>query len=141
MSNLKCRRGYLYLLSAVLLTAFTLSLFVDVIPPHALTATQIEVMARRIEAVFENNGALPESIESLPKLPGYNNETTDAWGRQISYQNISDPSGTTFLLTSFGRDGKPGGRGKNSDITCSFSYDGKWMCVRMKPLAHKKPPP
>jgi len=36
----------------------------------------------------------------------------DAWGRFFAYES----NGTTFTLTSFGRDGKEGGEGPDADI-------------------------
>jgi len=46
----------------------------------------------------------------------YDNETTDGWNRPLIYTRNNDG----FALTSFGRDGAPGGSGADADIVSKY---------------------
>ena len=71
---------------------------------------------------IENNGRYPESLEQLvqPDESGntfLNRETvpTDPWGNPFVYE---PPSGGRKLnITSYGKDGVPGGEGDDADIS------------------------
>jgi general secretion pathway protein G len=70
----------------------------------------------------ENGGRYPESIENLVQpdengktyLQGYTSVPLDPWKNEYVY---SPPDGTRdFLITSYGKDGIPGGEGDDADI-------------------------
>ena len=67
-----------------------LMLFVDWIPKRDLTKTRIVITEQRIRLFWEKNGKLPASLANLPLLPGRDNETTDAWGRELDYKVEGD---------------------------------------------------
>jgi hypothetical protein len=56
-------------------------------------------------------------LNALPHRDGYANRTTDGWNRSLRY--VIDPNGT-FVLSSLGRDGKPGGSGDDADVSARF---------------------
>jgi hypothetical protein len=55
------------------------------------------------------NNALPNDIKALE-----NADTTDAWGRQITYRVLD--GGRGYEMRSLGADGKEGGSGAGADI-------------------------
>jgi hypothetical protein len=60
-------------------------------------------------------------------MPGYDTETTDAWGRHLDYS--IDDSGV-ITLRSLGADKHPGGNGDNRDLTGVFNSrdaQGNWQ--------------
>ncbi len=93
--------------------------FFDVIPPVDMTQTAIIETFARIDLYAEANKAVPLSLEALPKRKGYANRTTDGWGRPLRYSVGEDG---VITLRSFGADGKPGGEGKNADISRSYRW-------------------
>ncbi|HEX3999588.1 MAG TPA: type II secretion system protein GspG [Pirellulales bacterium] len=99
---------------------------VDRVPPRALTESTERVLKRRILKYARQHDRLPPDLAALDEMPGYDNDTTDAWGNPILYTVGSDGSVT---LTSFGSDGKPGGTGDAADIINRFApkqADGTW---------------
>ncbi|MDT4861087.1 hypothetical protein FQZ97_956780 [compost metagenome] len=71
----------------------------------------------RIRAYWKTHGRLPSTLSDLPPLPGRDNATVDAWGRDIQYR-VNGTSSVT--LASLGADGTAGGTGEDEDIVVSF---------------------
>lgn len=93
-------------------------LFVDVIPPTALTRTRTKVIGMRIREYWRINHRLPESLADLPKVEeNRDGSTDDGWGRAIRYEK----KGAAVTLTSLGKDGRPGGEGEDADIREAFT--------------------
>ncbi len=100
-------------------------LFVDWIPPQALTHTHMHTTKRRILRYASAHEALPTSLDQLPRIEGYTNEDTDGWGRPILWRSEGDE----VTLISYGRDGAPGGVGEDVDMIGVFgtkTSDGRW---------------
>jgi hypothetical protein len=107
---------------AIAVTCLTL---VDIIPPRSTTAGNMHMTKRRILRFAATHGSLPTSLEQLPCIEGYVNETTDGWGRPILWRIDGDD----VILTSYGRDGVPGGTGEDADMVGAFrtkTGDGEW---------------
>jgi Type II secretion system (T2SS), protein G len=85
------------------------------------------------------NNRLPVDLAAIPELPGYDNSTSDAWGRPLHYE-INENN--TVTLKSYGQDGLPGGSGQNADIVLSFAThrpDGGWSDQLVNWLEELKP--
>jgi hypothetical protein len=124
---------------AVLVIVF--ALFVDTVPPRSVTATNMHMMKRRTLRYAAANGSLPTSLDQLPRIEGYVNEVADGWGRPIRWR----VEGDEVTLTSYGRDGVPGGTGEDADMVGVFrakTADGRWadeLCEwRADPFAPAK---
>ncbi len=74
------------------------------------------------QAVLEfqkKSNAIPRSLEELAGMENCeflkrdNGRVVDGWGHPFIYFN----DGTNYLITSYGRDGKPGGEGLDCDLT------------------------
>jgi Type II secretion system (T2SS), protein G len=81
---------------------------------------------RRILVYAAKNGHPPARLEDLPNWPGFNNDLRDGWGRQIQYKQLN---ADIVELTSFGKEGLPGGDGDNEDIVRQFQLHdekGNW---------------
>jgi hypothetical protein len=87
------------------------------ITPVEMTDTAIGETFFRIHIYAQKYGAVPASLDVLPKRQGYANQTTDGWGRPLEYRVRPDG---TITLTSYGRDGMPGGRGDDADVSVSY---------------------
>jgi hypothetical protein len=87
------------------------------ITPVEMTKTAITETFARISIYAQTNRAVPSSLAVLPKRDGYANRTTDGWGRSLQYSLSTDG---IITLTSFGRDGKPGGSGEDADTSESY---------------------
>lgn len=105
-----------YFLIWLALACFGCASLVTVIPADAMTDTRITVTRVRIEMYAKEHGGLPASLDPLPARQGYDNETTDGWGRPINYSRGKD----TFSLSSLGKDGLEGGSGDDADIVKTF---------------------
>jgi hypothetical protein len=108
---------------ALLLAFF---LFVEVVPPRSMTATNMWIAKRRIIQYAHQHNHLPANLSDLPPMPGYVTDTHDAWGRPIDYSY--DPSGVV-TLRSLGSDKKPGGDGDKRDMVGVFptrDAQGRW---------------
>ncbi len=98
------------------------------IPPQALTYGSMLMIKRRVLRYAQAHNQLPKTFDELPVIPGYNNEVNDAWGRPIQY--LIDGSLQTVRLISYGRDGREGGVGEDTDMIGVFvtkDKDGKWQ--------------
>jgi hypothetical protein len=73
----------------------------------------------RIGMYAKLHGSLPSSLEGLPEYDGPFNEREpiDGWNRPLQYRVDGDG---VITLTSFGKDGKPGGWGFNADYSMSY---------------------
>ena len=101
-------------------------MFVETIPARDATYTTMAVFKYRILVYARLHGQLPADLSVVPSRPGFTDRNSDAWGRKILYQ--ADSSGMV-TLKSLGRDGAPGGTGKDTDIVCAFASrdrEGKW---------------
>ena len=101
---------------AVLLFEFV---FVEKIPPDALTRTRMCGIEYRIRDYYAKERRLPENLSVLPELRDDNRDYSlaDGWGRPIQYTI----EGRTVSLLSWGKDGRPGGNGQDADITVTFT--------------------
>lgn len=97
----------------------------DFISPDAWTATSIGEICARMNLYLEKNGRLPETLEELPWREGYDNSIADGWGRRILY--TFDREQRKIRLVSYGRDGKPGGIGKNRDFILEATLDARGL--------------
>ncbi len=88
-------------------------LFIETVPPDDMTVTAIGETMMRIQMHMKSQRDYPRDLSELPKLDGHTNQVTDGWGRTLLYS--VDEMGV-ISLTSFGRDGKPGGDGLDQDI-------------------------
>ncbi len=89
----------------------------DTITPVDSTVTAIGESFARVQIYARRNGAVPPSLNVLPKRRGYANQITDGWHRPLLYHVAPDG---VITITSFGRDGKPGGTGEDADISESY---------------------
>ena len=103
-------------LLAVVMVGLYVSL-IDWIPPKDATLHAMGETFFRIGIYGRQRGALPPSLSVLPNRTGFANQTTDAWTRPLIYEVT--PEGI-IVLTSLGKDGKPGGRGDSADITRAY---------------------
>jgi hypothetical protein len=92
--------------------------FVETIPARDATYTTMNLLKYRILVYARDHAQLPADLSVLPSRPGFTDRNLDAWGRKILYQ--VDSSGIV-TLKSLGRDGAPGGTGKDTDIVCAFA--------------------
>jgi hypothetical protein len=126
---------------AILVVVFVV--FVDTVPPRSATDVTMHVMKRRMLRYARINGSLPMSLDRLPRIEGYMNEVTDGWARPVLWRAESDE----VALTSYGRDGVPGGTGDDADMVGVFrtrAVDGRWadeLCDwQVDPFATGKEP-
>ncbi len=91
-------------------------LSLDIAPPDAVTYTNMHMAKRRILRYATDHNQLPTSFDQLPHIEGFSNSVNDGWGRQIIMRVKDDE----ITLTSYGRDGKEGGTGEDTDIIGIF---------------------
>lgn len=128
--------GPLVGLTAALVAA--LVLLADTVPPRSMTHGNMHMMKRRMLRYAAAHDSLPTSTDQLPHIEGHVNAVTDGWGRPILWRVVGDE----VTLTSYGRDGVPGGAGEDADMVGVFrarAADGRWageLCEwRVDPLA------
>ncbi|MEN6560851.1 MAG: hypothetical protein ABFD52_08765 [Acidobacteriota bacterium] len=81
----------------------------------SLTKVNLETLSREIQSyAAESDGRLPETLEEMRRLHPAAAAVTDAWGRKIRYERLSDSG---FRLRSAGPDGA---FGTGDDITGDF---------------------
>jgi type II secretory pathway pseudopilin PulG len=121
----------------VILSLLALSVLLHFILPRSkITPTQVtrhrmEFLQSRILEYARTQGELPADLSALARLPvkpeyEHWKKPEDCWRRKIIYE--VDASGR-ITLKSFGKDGVPGGSGRNADIVLSFPSrrpDGTW---------------
>ncbi|HEX8363361.1 MAG TPA: type II secretion system protein GspG [Longimicrobium sp.] len=86
----------------------------------AAARTDIEVIQEALGRYREDRGAYPTTAQGLdalrgPYLPA--GVPNDPWGRPYRYTSPGRASG--YDLYSLGRDGRPGGAGKDADVSRS----------------------
>ena len=99
--------------------------FAEVIPPRSSSYGAMHMMKRHILRYAAAHGTLPESLDQLPTIDEYDNRVTDGWGQPILWR----VEGEQVTLSSFGRDGRPGGAGDDADMVGVFrvkTSDGHW---------------
>ena len=121
----------------VILSLLALSVIINFIVPRSkITPTQVtrhrmDFLRGRILEYARTQGELPADLSALARLPvkpeyEHWRKPEDCWRRKIIYE--VDASGR-ITLKSFGKDGVPGGSGRNADIVLSFPSrrpDGTW---------------
>lgn len=101
-------------------------LFVDTIPPAAMTNKCMDQITAWIMDYARAHDRLPRTLHELPEVEGEPARAKDGWGREIIYVLNNDG---TVALTSYGKDGAKGGTNSNADMTGVFSpknKDGEW---------------
>ena len=101
--------------------------FVTIIPPESLTYGSMHMIKRRILKFAYTHNQLPKTLDELPVIPEYSDRLTDAWAERILYRINDDGS---ITLTSYGKDGRPGGEGTNADMVGVFmskTPNGRWQ--------------
>lgn len=88
-----------------------------IVTPHDRTFGAMLVTFERIGRYAKHHGHLPGSLAELPEPERGESREIDAWGRALHYE--VDKNGIVSL-TSFGRDGTPGGILWNADFTMSY---------------------
>lgn len=91
--------------------------FATVIVKRAMTPAAMTETSVRIQLYFQRNKKLPANLSVLPVRKDYANRTTDAWDRPLIYVINGDDE---FTLGSLGRDGIPGGTGRDADLTRKY---------------------
>ncbi|MEI7948103.1 MAG: type II secretion system protein GspG [bacterium] len=89
----------------------------DVITPVQMTHSAIIETFVRMHLYAQQRHSIPTSLDVLPKRTGYANRTTDGWNRPLLFETSADG---ILTLKSFGKDGKPGGKGEDADISTSY---------------------
>ena len=103
-----------YILISVLLLCFIAG---EIAKPRQITEARLRGLAIKIAEYMNAHASIPISLSELPKRKGYDNRIRDGWFRKIEF--VEQENGF-FMLRSYGRDGKPGGMGGNTDITLTF---------------------
>jgi len=83
------------------------------LPPETLTRAAVDTTMVRIHPYMVEHRDYPPDLTVLPERKGYYNKITDAWGRRLLYSVDEDG---IITVSSLGRDGKPGGEGRDADI-------------------------
>jgi hypothetical protein len=83
------------------------------IPPEAMTLTDVDGTMVRIHMYMLEHREYPPDLPVLPEREGYDDRIIDAWGRRLLY-SVDDDG--IISVSSLGRDGKPGGEGLDADI-------------------------
>lgn len=97
---------------------YAIALSQDKITPEEETRAVIAETFHRIDLYSREHKTIPPSLDVLPRLNGHMNQTVDAWNRPLKYSIAADTG--IMTLTSFGKDGIPGGSGENTDISESY---------------------
>lgn len=100
-----------------LLVLYVVIIYARMIPTGIVTQGCMVILKQQIEKYEKEHGELPYSLEPFRRFNKNSDITKDEWGNQIIYAVDSEQS---ITLKSLGRDAKPGGRGRNSDITLRF---------------------
>ncbi len=90
------------------------------IPPDAMTASNLTVLEQRIRSYHSRHGTLPPDLNSLPLQPEKSNDLSDGWDRPIEFTRESD---SLCYIRSLGADGEIGGTGDNSDVIRSINVE------------------
>ena len=88
------------------------------------TRVDLDWMRNALGMYLRDNGTLPltlpdpKKVNSMVLRTDGNSSVVDAWGHDLIYQH----DGNHFVVTSLGRDGKPGGVG----LDCDLSTTAPW---------------
>jgi hypothetical protein len=82
-----------------------------------MTHTAITETFVRMNLYAQQHHSIPTSLDVLPKRTGYANRTTDGWNRPFLFETSADG---ILTLKSFGKEGKPAGKGEEADISTSY---------------------
>jgi hypothetical protein len=131
MRALRVAMGLLLLILLAVIVRLVIDIgFAETIPPDALTRTRMTVTEIRVRDYYAAKGTVPTSLDVLPITNAVrDNSITDGWGRLIQCR----VEGTKVILTSLGRDGRPGGSGEDSDIVATFSVQGDSTTSALSP--------
>jgi len=102
---------------ALVVILFALLVKALMIPTGIITQGCIITIKLQIEEYEKDHGELPDNLDGFRNFNKNRDITKDEWGRRIIYNVDSQDS---ITLKSLGRDGKPGGKGKNCDIILRF---------------------
>lgn len=101
------------------------------ITPEEMTHTAIGETFYRVSIYMRSNNSIPKSLNDLPVREGFMNTTIDGWGHHLQYTISADG---VLTLTSFGKDGEPGGANDNADISRSYrTKDAEGMLIISDP--------
>jgi hypothetical protein len=114
-------RWLLVVSAGFLVTVAYLIMCADTMPKSAVTPNAMIGTSVRVGIYYNANGCLPPNLSVLPDREGYSNTLLDAWNRPLVY---TADSKSTFTLSSFGRDGVPGGAGDNADLVRKYQVIG-----------------
>jgi hypothetical protein len=85
--------------------------------PHFSTMRLLVQVRDAVEAYRAKEGKLPQSLAQLKDIPEFyineSGEVIDDWRYPLQYE----VHGETYLVTSYGRDGREGGAGLDADLT------------------------
>ena len=110
------KRNLLISILLILVGIVLLDGLICTIPPFDMTITTIGTCAVRSELYFEKHGKIPPSLASLPERDGYANSIMDGYDRQLLFEVRAD----RMVFMSYGKDGLPGGTGKNADVEIHY---------------------
>lgn len=131
VGGLRRRRGRHLLLPLLIASLLFLVWYIVMssISKRERTVVILYVLSERIEEYVRQHRQLPSSVNALPLIENKTGEVHDAWGRVIEMQIVAG----RCRLRSFGRDGRDGGRGDDSDICLEFDLcdeNGRFLMRR-----------
>lgn len=97
----------------------------SMLPPENATSTTMYVLKRRILFHTTKHDELPQSLETLIEIDGFDSRTNDYWGNKIQYS----VDGNIVTLRSNGKDMMPGGINDDLDVIGIFEAKtsrGEW---------------
>lgn len=92
-----------------------------------LAKAQLQTTADKVEQFKADTGHIPTKLDELVTAPSSGaagwlgpyaktSDLKDPWGHDLQYQ-VPGQNGKPFTLTSFGRDGAPGGTSVDADLS------------------------
>lgn len=90
---------------------------VNTVPAGTLTVMRMNLIKDRLLLTYEKDRKIPDRLGSLVKVYGRDNQIVDAWGNEIA---LRIDSANVATLSSYGRDGRPGGVGEDADVAVVF---------------------
>lgn len=125
----------LFVVAVAVAVIYVFAAVVVVVPVHpqqvAATRCDLIFMEKALQIYYQDYGRYPPELASLfkrqknSKEPYISGEVTavlkDPWGREYIYRADND----IYEITSYGRDGEPGGEGHDRDITVTNAASEK----------------
>jgi len=97
--------------------------FIHSLSAPNLTCSRMVSIGESLKEYLRSHTQLPKDLSWLTNQEGYDNITKDDWGNEIKYTVVN---GYLVTLTSFGKDGMPGGEKEDRDIELTFNVrDGR----------------